>query len=192
MSNSAILLSLASITYSINAMFTVSRFTRLLLLAVLLVTIPAAVIFYPSSDTEIESPYVDAGGIDSPHWRDPVAPTAEGGFGHKVVFEDEEQRDAEAPVAQEKEVDPKEQWAADTSEPGSEHAQQLSGGKPPSENDGDVPNSGGVMPEKEGEVVTPGSGGVKPSETERWLDTLASPDVHGATVMPEMGNATAK
>lgn len=159
-----------------------SRFVRIFVLAVILVTVPAAFLFYPAKNADHiggDAFAVDQGGIDSEHWREPVAPHAEGGFGQHVVIEDEEQRDAP----------PKEEpWVADQSEPGSE---QVSGGSPPEEGNGDahVPASGGEKPAHhegdEDKPVSSGGGG-----TGGWLDAVA--DTHGKIIMPEMGNATAK
>jgi len=64
-----------------------SRFARLFLLLTILLIIPTLYLLYPSH-TQAPSPgdeiyEYEAGGIDSPHWRDPVKPD----------FETEEVRD---------------------------------------------------------------------------------------------------
>ncbi|BEJ14186.1 hypothetical protein CspHIS471_0313600 [Cutaneotrichosporon sp. HIS471] len=57
-------------------MLSISRFARIFLVALILVTVPTAFIFYPaSSHKEGEvTDKLDKGGIDSAHWRDPVVP----------------------------------------------------------------------------------------------------------------------
>lgn len=56
-------------------MLTVSRFARIFLLALVLVTVPTAFIFYPSSPDKASGEVaLEQGGVDSEHWREPVPP----------------------------------------------------------------------------------------------------------------------
>lgn len=71
-------------------MLSVPRFARIFLLALVLVTVPTAFIFYPSSpDKESGEVSLEKGGIDSEHWREPVPPPSQGGM---AAEEDDEER----------------------------------------------------------------------------------------------------
>ncbi|GMK53512.1 hypothetical protein CspeluHIS016_0100980 [Cutaneotrichosporon spelunceum] len=60
-------------------MLSIPRFARIFLVALILVTVPTAFLFYPSSSNEAsaDSNSLEQGGIDSDHWRAPVPPQGE-------------------------------------------------------------------------------------------------------------------
>lgn len=66
------------------------KLARLLVLATLLITIPTLYFLYPHRESIIQTTqgYLEKGGIDSSHWRDPLPPGVE-------KYEDEEPRDWE-------------------------------------------------------------------------------------------------
>jgi hypothetical protein len=72
-------------------MLSVPRFARIFLLALVLVTVPTAFIFYPSSPDKASGEVsLEKGGIDSEHWREPVPPPQQGAQG--TAEEDDEER----------------------------------------------------------------------------------------------------
>jgi len=72
----------------------IPRLARLLIFSTLLITIPTLYLLYPHRETIIQTTqgYLEKGGIDSSHWRDPLPPP--GGIGNEKL-EHEEVRDWE-------------------------------------------------------------------------------------------------
>lgn len=72
----------------------IPRLARLLIFSTLLITIPTLYLLYPHRETIIQTTqgYLEQGGIDSSHWRDPLPPP--GGIGNEKL-EHEEVRDWE-------------------------------------------------------------------------------------------------
>lgn len=66
----------------------IPRLARLLIFSTLIITIPTLYLLYPHRDTIIQHTqgYLEKGGIDSSHWRDPLPPDVE-------TYEHEEVRD---------------------------------------------------------------------------------------------------
>jgi hypothetical protein len=74
----------------------IPRLARLLILSTLLITIPTLYLLYPHRETILQTTqgYLEKGGIDSSHWRDPLPPP--GGIDHELEkLEHEEVRDWE-------------------------------------------------------------------------------------------------
>lgn len=74
----------------------IPRLARLLILSTLLITIPTLYFLYPHRETILQTTqgYLEKGGIDSAHWRDPLPPP--GGIGDELEkLEHEEVRDWE-------------------------------------------------------------------------------------------------
>lgn len=69
----------------------IPRLARLLIFSTLLITIPTLYLLYPHRDAILQHTqgYLEKGGIDSSHWRDPLPPDVE-------KYEHEEVRDWEA------------------------------------------------------------------------------------------------
>ena len=97
-----------------TAMFGLSRTSRLFLLILVLVIIPTLYLLHPSSPnpfTRQDAVRVEAGGTDSPHWREPISPQAaleedeaedqEDDAPRIDDFEEEEVRDIEQPLVYE-------------------------------------------------------------------------------------------
>jgi hypothetical protein len=72
----------------------IPRLARLLIFSTLLITIPTLYLLYPHRETIIQTTqgYLEKGGIDSSHWRDPLPPPV--GTGNEKL-EHEEVRDWE-------------------------------------------------------------------------------------------------
>lgn len=72
----------------------IPRLARLLIFSTLLITIPTLYLLYPHRETIIQTTqgYLEKGGIDSSHWRDPLPPPV--GIGNEKL-EHEEVRDWE-------------------------------------------------------------------------------------------------
>lgn len=74
----------------------IPRLARLLILSTLLITIPTLYFLYPHRETILQTTqgYLEKGGIDSSHWRDPLPPP--GSIGDELEkLEHEEVRDWE-------------------------------------------------------------------------------------------------
>lgn len=167
-------------------MLSISRFARIFLVALVIVTIPTAFLFYPSKpDTNDGEISLEKGGIDSEHWRAPLPPP------QRVEEEDEEARGwdqpgqdpAPAPVVEEgsggKEwKGPNDNVAGDT------------GAAWEAEHGGAGAGSGGAQPQlisaEEGVDVRKGSGGAG------GFESVAQDVMSGGVIMPHLGNATAK
>jgi FAD-linked sulfhydryl oxidase len=74
----------------------IPRLARLLIFSTLLITIPTLYLLYPHRETILQTTqgYLEKGGIDSSHWRDPLPPPP--GIDHEAEkLEHEEVRDWE-------------------------------------------------------------------------------------------------
>ena len=65
----------------------IPRLARLLIFSSLLITIPTLYLLYPHRETILQTTqgYLEKGGIDSSHWRDPLPPPAELKVEHEEV-----------------------------------------------------------------------------------------------------------
>jgi hypothetical protein len=65
----------------------IPRLARLLIFSSLLITIPTLYLLYPHRETIIQTTqgYLEKGGIDSSHWRDPLPPPPELKVEHEEV-----------------------------------------------------------------------------------------------------------
>ena len=65
----------------------IPRLARLLIFSSLLITIPTLYLLYPHRETILQTTqgYLEKGGIDSSHWRDPLPPPSELKVEHEEV-----------------------------------------------------------------------------------------------------------
>jgi hypothetical protein len=65
----------------------IPRLARLLIFSSLLITIPTLYLLYPHRETILQTTqgYLEKGGIDSSHWRDPLPPPPELKVEHEEV-----------------------------------------------------------------------------------------------------------
>jgi hypothetical protein len=65
----------------------IPRLARLLIFSSLLITFPTLYLLYPHRETILQTTqgYLEKGGIDSSHWRDPLPPPAELKVEHEEV-----------------------------------------------------------------------------------------------------------
>lgn len=167
-------------------MLSISRFARIFLVALVIVTIPTAFLFYPSkpdtSDGEIS---LEKGGIDSEHWRDPLPPPP------RFEEEDEEARGwgqaAQDPARKVEGEGSEKEWKGPA-----ENVAGDTGAGWRADHDGAGAGSGGAQPQlvsadegvdsKKGSGVGSGVG----------LEGVAQDVMSGGVIMPHLGNATAK
>lgn len=92
----------------------IPRIARLLIFSTLIITLPTLYFLYPHRDHIIQTTqgYLEKGGIDSSHWRDPIPPGVEK-YEHEEVREWDDDQDV---LAQTDEVQPETDSLANSGE----------------------------------------------------------------------------